>query len=211
MMKLFLLPAAILALSTAQALAADLGSDFTAPPAYPDAPAFTWTGPYAGIQGGGGWANGEFSGLGISASENADGGILGVFAGYNHQFANRLVIGLEGDVDYNWNENEIFGAKFGTEWAGSVRGRAGYAFDRALIYATAGWTATQGYVDIPGLGKNDEIFNGYTVGAGLDYAFTQNVFGRAEYRYNNYGEKKLQGFEVKFDQHILKAGIGVKF
>ena len=29
--------------------------------------------------------------------------------------------------------------------------------------------------------------NGWTVGAGVDYAFTNNVFGRIEYRYTNLG------------------------
>ncbi|MDX3926211.1 MAG: porin family protein [Shinella sp.] len=208
-MKFFLLSTAF-ALSASTAMAADVVFENPAAP-LADAPAFTWSGAYIGVQGGGAWAGGEFSGFGITGSEDANGGVLGGFAGYNHQFGNNLVVGLEGDLEYNWNEKEIFGADFGTDWAGSVRGRIGYAFDQALIYATAGWAATRGYVDVPGLGKDEETFNGYTVGAGLDYAFTNQIFGRVEYRYNDYGDKDLQGINVDVDQHTVKIGLGIKF
>ncbi|MCK4206952.1 porin family protein [Brucella pituitosa] len=209
-MRTFLLSAA-LAFTASTAIAADVTFENTAPPAGVDTTAFTWSGAYLGVQGGGSWANGEFSGFGISGSEDADGGVLGGFAGYNYQFDNNLVVGIEGDLEYNWNEQEIFGAGFGTDWAGSVRGRVGYAVDHALVFATAGWAATRGYVDVPGLGKAEETFNGYTVGAGLDYAFTNNIFGRLEYRYSDYGDKNLQGINVDVDQQTLKVGLGVKF
>ncbi|MDQ0995350.1 outer membrane immunogenic protein [Phyllobacterium ifriqiyense] len=172
---------------------------------------FTWSGGYIGIQGGGGWASGDFSGFGINGSEDANGGTLGGFVGYNHQFHNNLVIGIEGDLEYNWNEQQVFGADFGTDWAGSVRGRIGYAFDQALVYAAAGWATTRGYVEVPGLGEDEKAFNGYTVGAGLDYAFSNQIFGRLDYRYSDYGDKDLQGINVDVDQHAVKIGLGVKF
>jgi outer membrane immunogenic protein len=192
------------------AMAADVTFDNSALPPVSEAP-FSWSGAYIGVQGGGGWASGEFSGFGINGSEDANGGSLGGFVGYNYQFDNNLVLGIEGDVEHNWNEQQVFGADFGTDWAGSVRGRLGYAFDNALIYATAGWAATHGYVDVPGLGKDEKTFNGYTVGAGLDYAFTNQVFGRVEYRYNDYGDQDLQGINVDVDQHAVKVGLGIKF
>lgn len=209
-MKKFAL-SAFIAFGASSAQAADVIAGPSSPPVAFEEPTFTWSGAYVGIQGGGAWATGEFSGFGISSSEDANGGLLGAFAGFNYQFDNNLVVGVEGDVEYNWNEQEIFGAEFGTDWAGSVRGRVGYAFDHALIYATAGWAATQGYVDVPGLGKDEATFNGYTVGAGLDYAFSNNMFGRIEYRYNDYGDKDLQGVNVDVDQHTLKVGLGIKF
>ncbi|MET3648989.1 outer membrane protein [Phyllobacterium ifriqiyense] len=192
------------------AMAADVTADGSAPlPG--EGSSFTWSGAYIGVQGGGGWANGEFSGFGLSGSEDADGGTLGGFAGYNHQFHNNLVLGIEADLEYNWNEQQVFGADFGTDWAGSVRGRVGYAFDQALIYAAAGWAATRGYVEVPGLGKEEKTFNGYSVGVGVDYAFTNQIFGRVDYRYNDYGDKDLQGINVDVDQHAVKIGLGVKF
>jgi outer membrane immunogenic protein len=84
---------------------------------------------------------------------------------------------------------------------GSVRGRIGYAFDRFLIFGTGGWAwsnATTGYAllgqppfGVPGASTgifvNNAELSGWTVGAGLDYAFTNNVFGRIEYRYTDLG------------------------
>lgn len=206
MKKLVLSAFIVLGASTAQA--ADVIAEHSA---LPIAPAYAWSGGYLGVQGGGAWASGEFSGFGISSSEEANGGVFGAFAGYNYQLDNNVVLGIEGDLEYNWNEQEIFGAQFGTDWAGSVRGRLGYALDRALIYATAGWAATQGYVDFPGLGKTEAGFNGYTVGAGVDYAFTDTMFGRVEYRYSDYGDSDLGGVNVAVDQHALKVGLGIKF
>ncbi|SFU16322.1 outer membrane protein [Mesorhizobium sp. YR577] len=198
-------------LTASRAMAADLTPENSAPSVAVDASTFVWSGAYLGIQGGGGWAKGEFSGFGIAGSEDTNGGLLGGFAGYNYQFDNRLIVGVEGDLEYNWNEEKIFGADFGTDWVGSVRGRVGYTFDRALIYATAGWAATRGYVDVPGLGKDAATFNGYTVGAGLDYALNSNMFGRLEYRYSDHGDKNLQGINVDVDQQTIKIGLGVKF
>ncbi|WP_108002655.1 outer membrane protein [Mycoplana dimorpha] len=210
----FLTSTALLALVAAPALAADVVSYQEPAPQVEASPAFSWTGGYVGLQGGGAWLNGDFSIPGASASEDFNGGLIGGFAGYNFQQGN-WVFGVEGDVSYNWNDNnyDIFGttAEVGTDVSGSVRGRAGYAFDSALIYATAGWTATRGFVDVPGFDKETEVFNGWTIGAGADYAFTNNIFGRAEYRYNDFGDKDIQGVNVDLDQHQVTLGIGVKF
>lgn len=194
----------LLALVATTALAADVVQDAAV------APTFTWSGPYFGIDGGAAWLNGDFSAGGASASEDFNGGIFGGFAGYNFQFDN-IVVGIEGNLEYNWNEEDALGADIGTDWAGAVRGRVGYAFDKALIYGAAGWTATRGFVDVPGFDKETETFNGYTVGAGVDFAITNNIFARGEYRYNDFGKKDVLGVDVDLDQNELKFGIGVKF
>lgn len=209
MKKLLYTVAAIAALSGI-ANAADAVDQIPAAPVADVAPVFTWTGPYFGVQGGGAWLDGDFSAGGLSASEDFDGGIFGAFVGYNWQFSNGFVAGIEGDVDYNWNEETLGGVDIGTDWSGSVRARVGYAFDRALIYAAGGWTVTNAYVDGGGVDE-DETFNGWTIGAGLDYAVTDNIFGRLEYRYNDFGDKDIAGVNVDLDQHVVKVGLGVKF
>lgn len=177
-------------------------------------PMFTWSGGYVGLQGGGTWANGDFTNGGVTAGEDFDGGIFGGFVGANMQSGN-FVYGIEGDLNYNWNGNTYttFGTEteVGTDVSGSVRGRVGFAFDNALLYATGGWTAARGYVDVTGGDKETEMFNGFTVGAGVDYAFTDTLFGRAEYRYNNYGDKDIGTTNVDFDQHQVLVGVGMKF
>ncbi|MGO7330750.1 porin family protein, partial [Rhizobium leguminosarum] len=101
-----------LALFTTTALAADAVQDIPAAPVAA-APVFTWSGPYFGIDGGAGWLNGDFSVGGASASEDFNGGVFGGFAGYNFQFDN-VVVGIEGNLEHNWNEKDALGADIGT-------------------------------------------------------------------------------------------------
>jgi outer membrane immunogenic protein len=74
---------------------------------------------------------------------------------------------------------------------GSIRGRLGIAFERFLIFATGGWatgnpstafalTGAAPFVTTAG-GKSD----GWTAGAGVEYAITETILGRIEYRYTN--------------------------
>lgn len=127
-------------------------------------PAFTWSGPYLGVDGGASSLNGDFaSGTGATASEDFNGGLVGGFLGYNFQFDN-VVLGVEGNLEYNWNDKGFSAANVGTDVAGAVRARVGYAFDSALIYGAAGWTATRGFVHLPGGDEEGKTFNGYTVG-----------------------------------------------
>ena len=186
-----------------------------APTALETMPSFVWTGGYVGLEGGGGWLNGDLSVPGDSASENFSGGLFGAFAGYNFQHGDWLV-GIEGDVSYNWNDKDLTisgaSAEVGTDVSGSLRGRVGYTLnDRALLYGTGGWAVTRGFVDVAGAPKEKETFNGWTIGGGVDYGFSDNIFGRAEYRYNDFGDKDVGGVNVDLDQHRFTVGVGVKF
>ncbi len=181
----------------------------TAPVAEVAAPAFSWSGPYFGVHGGYGWADAEVGGV-IDLS-GFDGGRFGGFVGYNWDLSNGLVVGVEGDVNYDWNDRSVGDAdEIGTDWSGSVRGRVGYALDRTLIYAAGGWTAANAYVNDPVFG-DDETTHGWTIGAGVDWAVVDNMFVRAEYRYNDFGGVSLSDVDVDFDQHVINVGVGVKF
>ena len=90
----------------------------------------------------------------------------------------------------------------------------GYAIDRALIYTAGGYTATNSKIKTP-FGNTSETLNGWTIGAGIDYAFTDNIFGRLEYRYNDFGKKTytIQNLSAdgKLSDHVVNVGLGVKF
>ena len=73
----------------------------------------------------------------------AGGFAVGVYGGYNYQFANRFVIG--GELDWGKStssrDEHVFGdsallSSFGA--FGSARLRAGYAFDRLLAFGAVG-------------------------------------------------------------------------
>lgn len=86
------------------------------------------------------------------------------------------------------------------ETFGTVRGRLGFAFDRTLIYATGGFA--YGFSDggdefcrfiSGGCSGGDDTRYGYTVGGGLEYAFTNNVTAKIEGLYVNLDESERRG------------------
>ena len=197
--------AAALAISTS-AFAADAIYEAPAEPpvAVETVPQFSWAGGYAGILTGYGWGDGEIEG--IAGSEDFDGARFGGFVGYNWDLGNQLVVGLEGDLNYDWNEETVAGTDYesGLNW--SARARVGYAMDRALLFAAGGYTGT----NIEGAGDDDTL-HGWTIGGGVDYALTDRMFTRVEYRYNDFGSGDLGGTDVDFSQHTVNVGLAVKF
>lgn len=202
--------AALLVIGSA-ANAADVIYDVPPAPTAPIAPVvYDWTGFYVGLQAGYGWTKVDLpAGFG---EEDFDGFTLGAHVGANWQ-SGAWVFGIEGDINYNWNENTYLGAiDVGTDWSGSVRGRVGYAIDRTLIYGTGGFAITNGYVDGAGLDES-ETLTGWTLGAGVEYAFAENWTGRLEYRYSDYGSDDfglgLGDFDVT--EHAVRVGVSYKF
>jgi outer membrane immunogenic protein len=206
---------------TGTALAADLPSRAPPPVYLPPPPVFTWTGVYIGGQIGYAWANDPSDvvfvpplappppppppppPIGNPFGYRPQGVIGGAHIGYNLQIQ-QWVIGLEGSVDGTSLSRSVFepvsGFTFGTrsDVQGSIRGRAGIAFDRVLLYATGGVAfagITDNYTDVTGVvtgspGATSSFSKtrvGWTVGGGLEYAVTNNWSVRAEYRYSDFG------------------------
>lgn len=198
-------------LLSSAAIAADAIDQIPAPPAAVNAPAaFSWAGGYAGVLGGYGWLNGKFSDEDSSIKETMKGGRIGGFGGWNFDVGNHVILGAEGDLNYDWNKKTIGAAEVKTDVSGSVRARAGYAVDKALFYVAGGWTATQGKVEYDNF-SDKQTYNGWTVGAGVDYAITSKIFARGEYRYNDYASKTIDGVKFDYSQHVVNVGVGVKF
>jgi opacity protein-like surface antigen len=121
---------------------------------------------------------------------DADGFVGGVHAGYNLQ-AERLVIGIEGDVEASDVDGDtdalvIKGdVPFATQakeydWLASIRLRAGYAMDSVLFYATGGvaFAGVDMSFDIPNVDFREsetETAFGITVGGGIEFALTDNL------------------------------------
>ena len=220
-MKNIIVSSAFLLLA-GSAFAADAVSQASPPPVASQSSmsAYNWAGAYLGIQGGYGALDGTFNTAGfVPLDGDFDGGLFGGFVGYNYQFHNNMVVGLEGDLERNWNDESLDSAlgtvDGGTTWQGSARIRVGYALDRALIYAAGGWAASRAEASVVGVGSDEQTFNGFTVGAGVDYAITQNIFARIDYRYNDFGKKDFNfgGTSVngELKQNTVKVGLGVKF
>jgi outer membrane immunogenic protein len=185
------------------ALAADLPSR-KAPPILPVVPVFTWTGFYIGVDGGYGTQqireNGIFGGLPFyQQNYRASGPVGGGHVGFNWQ-VNQFVFGMEGDVlgtsmrtNGPFNTLLFNNAVWRSGVEGSIRGRIGVAFDRVMLYATGGvafetFRMRQNFLFTPTFGDNFTPSRaGLTVGAGLEYAVTNNWLLRVEGRYSDFG------------------------
>lgn len=195
----------------------------------PVAAAYDWSGLYAGVHFGyaAGKSNFFLAGTGDS-SLDPDGFIGGIHIGFNQEMANRFVLGAEADIAYNDVDGlSVFPdgsalLKSELKWSGSARLRAGYAFDRTLPYITAGVAAAKYEVTgITGSGSSeiplhDETHIGWTVGAGVEHAFTDKWIARVEYRYSDFGSQDLSvGLgtvaTVDLKTHDVRAGLSHKF
>ncbi|MBV9754241.1 MAG: porin family protein [Hyphomicrobiales bacterium] len=223
----------------------------------------------------------------VSSSGNSNrGGFLGgVQAGYNYQFGigSGFVIGAEADIDWaDINRHNNSGVVFGSftlpqfpgtiftpsgvttthnnnnQYLGTVRLRAGYAFDRILLYATGGLayggvtnsnntfgspiiattaagsvipttgvvalTPTQTVIGSGITSHSSSTKAGWTIGGGVEYAFTPNWTVKAEYLYENFGHVRnapgffLPGVANAFnssnrtiDVNVVRVGLNYKF
>ena len=219
-MKKYLLSgvAALGLLAAGAASAADLPSRKGPVVAPVYAPVFTWTGFYVGANAGYGW--GHVNTNGFNTVGDLDGFVGGGQVGYNYQIG-QFVIGAEADfqgADLSSGSNlGLVNVK--TEWYGTVRARAGVAFDRFLVYATGGWAYGNVKTSFPGLvgpfalSSDRTHTGGWTVGGGVEYAFTNNLIGGVEYLYVDLGEKNILGANTKVgtDFSVVRARLSYKF
>lgn len=179
---------------------------------YSPAPAFSWTGGYVGGLLGYEWGNAKVRGGGPSL--NPDGWMGGIFGGYNFQTSSMFVVGLEGDFTFAGAKDKVSGISVENNWNSTLRARAGIAIDRFLMYGTGGLAVGNITVKGGGAGSDTGTHAGWTIGGGIEAAFTQNVIGRLEYRYTDYGTNVYDTSpktKVDFNSSQVMVGIGYKF
>jgi outer membrane immunogenic protein len=215
------------------ALAADFGAPppppiYAAPPppAYPIYPIFSWSGFYVGVNGGGAFANSNWTDpiFGNTGNFDFSGGLFGGTVGANYQIG-PWVFGVEGDWDWTNLSGTTFvgscafvGCTTQSNWLGTVRGRVGWAWNRVLFYGTGG--AAFANLDaaagvFPFMSSTQA---GWTAGVGLEYAFAPNWTAKAEYLFVDLANASC-GFAncggtnttVSLNENIIRAGINFKF
>ncbi|MFZ5671572.1 MAG: outer membrane protein [Pseudomonadota bacterium] len=162
--------------------------------------------------------------------------IGGLHAGYSWQ-SDSLVLGAEGDIEYSGlsgdtryylappEEGFTPAGKIEQDinWLGSLRVRAGLAFDRALVYATGGLAV--GDIDMKVTNTDEHSVDatetawGWTIGGGFEFALTDAVSARIEYRYTDLAgtdvgspiEKLGEKVEFDNDFHAVRAGLSWHF
>ncbi|WP_455475678.1 outer membrane protein [Bartonella sp. B17] len=112
------------------------------------------------------------------------------------------------------------------KWFGATRVRVGFSTDRIMPYAAGGITYTQlrsicepiakisKKVDSSDFLHNEKkMMVGYTLGGGVDFAMTNNIILRAEYRYSNFGKKRFahDKIEIGYKINDFRVGVAYKF
>ena len=222
-----------------------------ADPAIPPA-GFTWTGAYAGIAGGLGagiaTATNDVTAGGVGGAFDEGAGIATVLGlsprglvgnaalGYNYQLG-QFVVGVEATGGYmglddlfsiNTVNSDVDGQLLDDQgtvsygWYATLSGRIGVAFDRTLLYATAGgilaqYTATYGDLDGGTLDPNDVTTLsgpqfGFLFGGGAEFAFDTNWSAKLEYNYFNLGTDTTTNndgdiFIHRNANHLIRFGL----
>jgi outer membrane immunogenic protein len=124
-----------------------------------------------------------------------------------------LLLGLDLSINYDWaNATGTVPTNYdvGPDWKGFVRGRLGWAFDRFLVYGTAGgvWEHFTGSFAASSADSNAW---GWTVGGGLEMAFSNNLTGRIDYAYQDFGSFGFGPTTVDQTAHTVTVGVSFKY
>jgi len=222
----------------AAAFAADMTPPAPVPPPIYKAPSaiYDWSGIYIGINAGYGtgfsnWSDGP---VGTTGAFPISGFLVGATLGANYQIGN-YVFGIEADGGWSnitGNSGMTCGAiaavvpppvscQTQSDWLATLRGRVGYAFDRFLIYGTAGGAFGDLQAGLnPPATFDRAIEAGIAAGAGIEFAITPNWTAKIEYLFvdlpngacttaGNCGG--AAGSTVNFSENVVRAGVNFKF
>ncbi len=190
-----------------------------------------------------------------SLGTGASGFIGGGQAGYNYQ-SGAAVFGIETDFDGTSmsKSKSVIGPGFATpigtdnfttngsarmNWLGTTRARVGFVAtpdNRLMFYGTGGLAYGGGNAHLSvfdtdygfgWFGSKSNTRVGWTVGAGVEYAITNNVTIKGEYLYYNLGTTNQIGLpnvltsstfpaatvasKVTYEGSIVRAGVNYKF
>ncbi|MCZ2158097.1 porin family protein [Bartonella sp. 220] len=136
--------------------------------------------------------------------------------------AEKFVKGDTGSYDFTYKE----------KWSGATRARIGLAAANCIMPYIAGGIAyaqMQGISTVTGtkktidnnpsktvtgtIGDKTKMMVGFTLGGGVDFAMTENVLLRAEYRYSDFGKKKFKDDDAEFNYKTndFRVGVAYKF
>lgn len=155
-----------------------------------------WTGAYVGAQLG----YGDFSAEG-TATEEGDGAVGGVHAGYQYDFGSYV---LGGELNLNTADIDADSGAATFDNLHELKFKAGYDAGKTLIYGTAG--AAYADATVAGTEFSD---TGYLVGAGVDYMLSDNVVLGGEVTYHQFDDFDDSGIDL--DATTVNAKVSYKF
>jgi outer membrane immunogenic protein len=150
---------------------------------------------------------------GIAATpDTLDAFRIGGAVGYDFAVGKGVVIGGEAGFGY-----DVAGRRTYVQGADAVRVTGGYDFDvslragvmvgpSSLVYVKGGYTNGESHARLTTGTTVTELHDdndGYRIGAGLEQAFGEHIYAKAEYRFSDYGDDVTR--------HQLLVGLGYRF
>jgi outer membrane immunogenic protein len=197
-------------------------SAFAADIAEPPPSAYDWSGLYLGLHAGYLWGDVEIEEEGEAAAEGGDidGFVGGALAGFNIQL-DPLVLGIEADIGWTDVDGDGVAAppepdySYELNWNAHLRGRAGFALDRALIFVAGGLAVADLDIEQDFGNLIGGEYYGWSLGGGIDYAFTDSLIGRIEYLHDDFGDKDYNEDDEEYTADLktdtVRAAIIYKF
>ena len=167
--------------------------------------AYSWAGPYLGGNLGYAWGS-------VDNNPTKPSGFAGgVQAGYNFQ-TGPWVFGIEGDIQASGAEQTFAPWKFSNPWFGTVRGRAGYAFNNILFFGTGGLAFGELRGETFGLTETHTNI-GWTVGVGTEFGLARNLSAKIEYLYVDLANSNfvVTGASNGYRFGVVRAGVNYHF
>jgi outer membrane immunogenic protein len=187
---------------------AAMAADYPRAPYYAPQPpprAYSWIGLYLGANAGYQW------GTVTNNPTNPSGIFGGIQAGYNWQVG-QFVFGGETDIQLSGADDTFAPWKFANPWFGTLRGRAGVAFNNVLLFGTAGLAYGNLRAETAGLTESHTNI-GWTAGGGLEVGFTPNWSAKAEWLYLDLSASgySLTGVDNGLQTNLLRFGVNYRF
>ena len=204
-MKNKVLAISVAAVTTAGAAAAADLPRGPAPYYPPPASVYNWNGLYAGLNIGYEWT--KVTNSGFKPSGIAGGGQLG----YSWQIG-QFVLGGETDIQASAADDTFAPYKFSNPWFGTLRGRAGFAINNVLLFATAGLAYGELKAELGNLDESKTLV-GWTGGVGMEVGFTPSWSAKVEYLYMDLGSRAytITGVDNGLHGNYLRLGLNYHF
>lgn len=181
------------------------------------AQAETYDGPYVGVTAG--WERGEVASkidaVPLAGEVARDALVLGGYAGYNYKVASKIVVGAEAGFSATVDDR-ISATSAGQaltidpRYSFDFSARAGYLVtDKALAYVRGGYANNRVRTTLATAGgavRASDNVDGWQVGGGFEYAISDRISARAEYRYSDFGNTGGQ-----YDRHQALVGVSYNF
>jgi len=174
-----------------------------------------------------GWGEADHTSLDPGNDIDLTGWKLGAALGANFTVSDGVVVGIVGDIA--WSDisgTEDFGV-FGDithtiDWQGSLRARLGFDGGAFMPYLTGGAAFAHATREVVGSawgdGEGSATHFGWTAGAGVEIAATEDLSVDVAYRYSDFGEQEYDYDNPAFTdptialtEHLFTVGLNWRF